>query len=130
MQASFVETDDGRRLAYQYLPGKQPVVVFLCGLCSNMNGNKALHIEAYCRARGQAKQGLKRCRCIVFRHKNFPSQAWMFPDLFVRQWLAHYRPAGYAYSTRERHSCQHKFFRFIPFDGITVTLPCRKQDQK
>ena len=51
---SYLETPDGRRLAYQYLPGKLPVVVFLCGLCSNMNGNKALHLQSYCGARGQA----------------------------------------------------------------------------
>lgn len=51
---SYLAAGEGRRLAYRYLPGAQPTVVFLCGLASNMNGNKALFLESYCRAGGQA----------------------------------------------------------------------------
>jgi len=51
---SILEPGDGRRLAYHHLPGAQPTVVFLGGLSSNMNGTKALFLEAHCRDRGQA----------------------------------------------------------------------------
>ncbi len=53
-QLSFLKPTHAQRLAYHYLPGQQPTVVFLCGLASNMNGNKAMYLEAYCRTRGQA----------------------------------------------------------------------------
>ncbi len=41
-------------LAYEYLPGAAPVVVFCPGYASDMHGTKALALEADCRARGQA----------------------------------------------------------------------------
>lgn len=50
----FLECGDGRTIAYHYLPGKSPGVVFLTGFKSDMTGGKALALEAYCRARGQA----------------------------------------------------------------------------
>jgi pimeloyl-ACP methyl ester carboxylesterase len=50
----FLVTPDGRRLAYHFRPGSSPVLVFLCGLCSDMNGNKAMHLDAYCRDHNQA----------------------------------------------------------------------------
>ncbi|NIJ21744.1 pimeloyl-ACP methyl ester carboxylesterase [Sphingomonas naasensis] len=42
------------RLAYYYTPGRGPAVVFLCGYASDMNGTKALALEQWARARGQA----------------------------------------------------------------------------
>lgn len=50
----FLETAQGRRLAYHLTPGAGPVVVFLGGLKSDMEGTKALHLEAWAQARGQA----------------------------------------------------------------------------
>lgn len=41
-------------LAYEFLPGTGPVVVFCSGYASDMTGTKALALEADCRARGQA----------------------------------------------------------------------------
>ena len=46
--------DDGATIAYRATPGKSPGVVFLTGFMSDMTGTKALAIEAFCRARGQA----------------------------------------------------------------------------
>ena len=46
--------DDGRTIAYHFTPGKSPGVVFLTGLMSDMEGGKALSLEGFCRARGQA----------------------------------------------------------------------------
>lgn len=46
--------EDGATIAYRRLPGKAPGVVFLHGFMSDMEGGKALALEAFCRARGQA----------------------------------------------------------------------------
>jgi pimeloyl-ACP methyl ester carboxylesterase len=48
--------DSGRRvsIAYHSTPGKSPGVMFCGGFMSDMTGGKALALEAFCRARGQA----------------------------------------------------------------------------
>lgn len=48
------DTPQGRQIAYHRSPGTGPTVVFLGGLKSDMEGTKALHLEAWCTARGQA----------------------------------------------------------------------------
>lgn len=50
----FLETTQGRRLAYRKTDGTGPIVVFLGGLKSDMEGTKAIHLEEWCKARGQA----------------------------------------------------------------------------
>lgn len=49
----FLQTPAGRRIAYHLTPGDGPVVVFLGGFRSDMDGTKALHLEAWAKARGQ-----------------------------------------------------------------------------
>jgi pimeloyl-ACP methyl ester carboxylesterase len=46
--------DTGATIAYRRTPGKNPGIVFIHGLRSDMNGNKALAIEAHCRETGRA----------------------------------------------------------------------------
>ena len=41
-------------LAYEYLPGKAPVVMFCPGYASDMAGTKALALEAWCKENGHA----------------------------------------------------------------------------
>jgi pimeloyl-ACP methyl ester carboxylesterase len=53
-QAEVLETAQGRRLAYHKSEGTGPTIVFLGGLKSDMEGTKAVHLEAWARARGQA----------------------------------------------------------------------------
>ena len=53
MVASF-ETPEGRRIAYHRTEGQGPGVVFLGGFRSDMEGTKALALEAWAKARGQA----------------------------------------------------------------------------
>jgi pimeloyl-ACP methyl ester carboxylesterase len=53
-EARFHATPQGRRLAYQLTPGQGPFVIFLGGLKSDMEGTKALHLENWAQARGQA----------------------------------------------------------------------------
>ncbi|NVO55732.1 alpha/beta hydrolase [Rhodobacteraceae bacterium B1Z28] len=49
----FLETAQGRRLAYHKSEGAGPTVVFLGGLKSDMEGTKAVYLEAWAQARGQ-----------------------------------------------------------------------------
>lgn len=50
----FLTTAEGRRIAYHQTPGAGPGVVFLGGYRSDMTGTKALHLEAWAKARGRA----------------------------------------------------------------------------
>jgi pimeloyl-ACP methyl ester carboxylesterase len=57
---SATETDerlslpDGGHLAYRLTPGRTPGIVFLGGFKSDMTGSKALRLEGFAKARGQA----------------------------------------------------------------------------
>ncbi|NOD29054.1 alpha/beta fold hydrolase [Ruegeria atlantica] len=50
----FLETPQGRRLAYHKTEGAGPTIVFLGGLKSDMEGTKVVHLEAWAQARGQS----------------------------------------------------------------------------
>ena len=50
----FLNTPQGRRIAYHRHDGTGPWLVFLGGLKSDMEGTKAIHLEAWAKARGQA----------------------------------------------------------------------------
>ena len=51
---TFLDTPQGRRIAYHLTPGDGPCIVFLGGLKSDMEGTKAIHLEAWARAQGRA----------------------------------------------------------------------------
>ena len=51
---TYVSRLPGIELAYEFLEGKGPVVMFCPGYASDMAGTKALALEAWCRARGRA----------------------------------------------------------------------------
>lgn len=53
-EASYLTTPEGRRIAYRLSGGAGPGVVFLGGFRSDMEGTKALHLEAWARAQGRA----------------------------------------------------------------------------
>jgi len=50
----FLDTPQGRRIAYDLTPGRGPGVVFLGGYRSDKEGTKAIHLEAWAMARGRA----------------------------------------------------------------------------
>jgi len=50
----YLDTSQGRRLAYHRTEGRGPLVVFLGGLKSDMEGTKALHLEDWARRTGRA----------------------------------------------------------------------------
>ncbi|MCB1342836.1 MAG: alpha/beta hydrolase [Pseudooceanicola sp.] len=51
---NFLDTPQGRRLAYNRIAGAGPTVVFLGGLKSDMTGTKALHLDAWAQGQGRA----------------------------------------------------------------------------
>ncbi len=52
-QTQYLDTPRAR-LAYVHTPGDGPTVVFLSGYKSDMEGTKAVHLEAWAKARGRA----------------------------------------------------------------------------
>lgn len=50
----YLDTPQGRRIAYSRTNGEGPGIVFLGGFMSDMSGTKAVHLEAAARARGRA----------------------------------------------------------------------------
>lgn len=54
LEPQYLETPQGRRIAYHRFEGAGPWLIFLGGLKSDMEGTKAIHLEAWARARGQA----------------------------------------------------------------------------
>ncbi|MCU4654893.1 alpha/beta hydrolase [Roseibacterium sp. SDUM158016] len=53
-EPQYLDTPQGRRLAYHRFSGREPGVVFLGGLRSDMTGTKAVHIEEWARRTGRA----------------------------------------------------------------------------
>lgn len=50
----YLNTSQGRRIAYHLTGGQGPAVVFLGGFKSDMQGTKAVHLEAWAKAQGRA----------------------------------------------------------------------------
>ena len=53
-QPCYLTLPDGARVAYRRVEGRSPSVVFFGGFSSDMTGSKATHLDAWCRATGQA----------------------------------------------------------------------------
>ena len=53
-QASQLSIGDSEHIAYRRVDGGTPGVVFLCGHGSDMEGTKALEVEAWARANGRS----------------------------------------------------------------------------
>ena len=53
-EPTYLQTPHGRRIAYHLSTGLGPTVVFLGGFKSDMDGTKAVHLQAWARANGRA----------------------------------------------------------------------------
>lgn len=71
---------DGATIAYHYLEGKLPTVVFLGGFMSDMTGSKALALEAHCRERKQA--------FLRFDYTGHGQSSGAFRDGTIGAWVA------------------------------------------
>lgn len=69
---------DGASIAYHRTPGRGPGVIFLTGLMSDMDGGKALALEAWCRAHGRA--------FVRFDFYGHGQSSGAFPDGTIGRW--------------------------------------------
>lgn len=75
----FITTTDGLSIAYNFLPGKQPTVMFMPGFFSHMQGTKALCLEKCCKERGQAY--------VRFDYRGHGESDGLFEEGTVSDWL-------------------------------------------
>lgn len=54
MDPMYLETPQGRQIAYHFTPGDRPGVVFLGGFRSDMDGTKAVYLEDWAKREGRA----------------------------------------------------------------------------
>ncbi len=73
-----IDRGDGVELAYALTPGQAPTIVFLPGFMSDMTGDKALAVEAFCRARGQA--------CLRLDYSGHGASGGRFEDGTIGRW--------------------------------------------
>jgi len=69
---------DGLKLAYRFAPGKGPLLVFLPGYMSDMEGSKAQAVLAHARARGRA--------CLLLDYSGCGSSEGRFEDGTIAIW--------------------------------------------
>ncbi len=73
-----LDRGDGVELAFAHLPGRAPTVVFLPGFMSDMTGDKALALQAFCAATGQA--------CLRLDYSGHGASAGRFEDGTIGTW--------------------------------------------
>ena len=79
-EPSFLETETGRRIAYHLTEGEAPGVVFLGGFMSDMEGAKALALEAWARRRGRG--------FLRFDYSGHGQSSGAFTDGCIGDWAA------------------------------------------
>ncbi|MCA0273032.1 MAG: alpha/beta hydrolase [Proteobacteria bacterium] len=82
---NFLETKEGRRIAYDLVRGKGPGVVFLGGFRSDKEGTKALALEAWAKAQGRA--------FLRFDYSGHGQSSGDFLDGSIGDWFADARAA-------------------------------------
>ncbi|MEL7177106.1 MAG: alpha/beta hydrolase [Pseudomonadota bacterium] len=80
MSMSYLNTPQNRRIAYHYSDGQGPGVVFLGGFKSDMEGSKATHLEAWCRAQNRAY--------LRFDYSGHGGSDGAFTDGCIGEWAA------------------------------------------
>jgi len=78
MTQAMLDRGDGIRLAYDHLHGAGPTVVFLPGFMSDMTGDKAEAVAAWCAARGRA--------CLRLDYAGHGASAGRFEDGTIGIW--------------------------------------------
>lgn len=79
-QPDYLDAGQGRRIAYRRTTGQGPTVVFLGGFKSDMDGTKAVHLEAWAKARGQA--------FLRFDYTGHGQSSGAFTDGCIGDWAA------------------------------------------
>ncbi len=78
-EPDYLDTDQGRRLAYHKFGGRRVGVVFLGGLNSDMTGTKAMHLEAWARRSGR--------EFLRFDYSGHGQSSGTFEDGVISEWL-------------------------------------------
>jgi len=78
MQPSFLSLSGNRRIAYHLSEGKLPCVIFMGGFKSDMQGGKAMALEAFCKARKQ--------RFLRFDYTGHGESSGRFEDGTIGSW--------------------------------------------
>lgn len=78
MTHQLLDRGDGVRLAADHTPGRAPTVVFLPGFMSDMTGDKAISVDAWCRAHGQA--------CLRLDYSGHGGSGGRFEDGTIGTW--------------------------------------------
>ncbi len=76
--ATRLDRGDGVELAYSYLPGRAPTMVFLPGFMSDMTGDKALALHAWCAGAGHA--------CLRLDYSGHGESGGRFEDGTIGRW--------------------------------------------
>ena len=84
-EPSYLDTPEGRRIAYHRTDGAGPGVVFLGGFRSDMEGTKALFLEEWAKARGRA--------FLRFDYSGHGKSSGQFLDGCIGDWAADARSA-------------------------------------
>lgn len=79
LKPSMLKTSHGTRVAYNKTKGTSPGVVFLGGFMSDMEGGKALELEAYCKRAGRA--------FVRFDYQGHGQSSGQFADGTIGLWL-------------------------------------------
>ena len=77
-EPKFLDTSQGRRIAYHQSEGSQPGVIFLGGLRSDMEGTKAVHLEAWAKGAGRA--------FLRFDYSGHGSSSGVFEEGSIGEW--------------------------------------------
>ena len=80
MTPDYFEGPEGRRIAYHFTPGAGPTVIFLGGYKSDMEGSKAVYLEDWAKARGQAY--------LRFDYSGHGQSSEAFEDGCIGEWAA------------------------------------------
>ncbi len=75
----FLETTHGTKIAHHHTRGTSPGVVFLGGFMSDMEGGKAMELEAYCQRTGRA--------FVRFDYQGHGQSSGNFADGTIGLWL-------------------------------------------
>ncbi len=79
VSTQYLDSPQGRRLAYTHHAGAGPGVLFCAGFNSHMNGDKALALDAWCREQGR--------QFTRFDYSGHGESSGQFEDGSIGQWL-------------------------------------------
>jgi pimeloyl-ACP methyl ester carboxylesterase len=78
MKPEIIKRSGGGQVAYHYLPGTSPGVMFCGGLMSDMTGTKALALEEHCRSTGRGY--------LRFDYQGHGQSSGLFQETTVGDW--------------------------------------------